>query len=169
MRSASVVVVGLLVLACSRGDQPATDTAIGTTPKLLPGMYSLGDFSRLRWIEGRWRGSTPDGKNPFYEEYRFRDDSTIAKYGFPDSTFAKASDSSQIKLRGGVVRDESLTSSYQATRLDSAGADFAPDRGATNFFTWTPVSPTSWSATLRWTDKQGRPQTVEYVLQKFAR
>jgi hypothetical protein len=167
-KSARIALVSIAIIACSRGDSPPADTASSAKP-LLPGMYSLDDFSRLRWLEGRWRGTTQDGTNPFYEEYRFLNDSTIAKYSFADSTFAKASDSSQVKLRGGLIRDEGLTASWQVTRLDSAGADFAPDRGATNYFTWTPASPTSWTATLRWTDKQGRPQTVEYVLHKFAR
>ena len=167
MRKSHFAIVALMALACRRDNPPADTTSAARG--LLPGTYSIDDFSRLRWIEGRWRGNSPDGKSPFYEEYRFINDSTIAKYAFPDSTFGKASDSSRVQLRGGLIRDEGLKASWQVTRLDSTGADFAPDRGATNYFTWSPLSPTSWSATLRWTDKDGRPQTVEYVLHKFAR
>ncbi|MEX2154504.1 MAG: hypothetical protein WD825_14275 [Gemmatimonadaceae bacterium] len=56
-----------------------------------------------------------------------------------------------------------------ATRLDSTGIDFAPHHGGTNYFTWAREDSTKWNATLRWTDKDGRPQTLVYALHKFGR
>jgi len=109
-----------------------------------------------------------DGKN-FYEQYRVVNDSTIMMTGYPDSTFAQISDSARITLRGGTVSSEGATSRYVASRLDSTGVDFSPDRGAQNAFTWAREAADRWNATIRWTDGQGRPQTVVYALHRFGR
>ena len=49
-----------------------------------------------------------------------------------------------------------------------AGVDFVPIKGR-NAFTWTRESDTRWTATLRYTDAQGRPQTVVYAMHRFGR
>lgn len=42
----------------------------------LPGeAYKRKDIKKLKWIEGGWKGM--DGNKPFYEIYRFINDSTI--------------------------------------------------------------------------------------------
>lgn len=168
---AGSVVVLASVLACGRAgeNEPAdsVSAARDSTPAVA-GQYTLADFQRLRWLDGRWRGFQPDGKT-FYEQYRVLNDSTIVMVGFADSTFSKATDSSRVQLRGGTVSNEGRTARWVATRLDSTGVDFAPHHGATNHFTWAQESPTAWNATLRWTDKDGRPQSVMYALHKFGR
>jgi hypothetical protein len=170
--AASVVASVLLLAACGRPDrQIPVDTAAppaGAPGPVVAGKFTLDEFRRLRWLDGRWRGFMPDG-NKFYEEYQVRDDSTIVKYGFADSTFSKATDTSRVQLRGGTVSNDGHNSRWVATRLDSTGIDFAPQQGATNHFTWAQESPTQWNATLRWTDKAGRPQTIMYALHKFGR
>jgi hypothetical protein len=162
-----MMLVVIAVAACKPRDVAIVDSA-STGDMAAAGTFTIADFGQLRWIAGRWRGFMPNG-DKFYEEYRFLNDSTIVKYGFPDSTFAKASDSSHVQLRGGTVADESIRSRYVASRLDSAGVDFIPARGAQNSFTWAKESPTTWNATLRWTDRDGKPQTVMYALHKFGR
>lgn len=163
-----------LAVACSKADDRiAVDTADrvagGLAPAAaVPGTYTLDDFRRLRWLDGRWRGFMADGKT-FYEQYRVVNDSTIVKHSFADSTFTNQSDSSRVQLRGGRISDESANSTWVVTRLDSTGVDFAPQRNATNYFTWAQESPTAWNATLRWTDNGGRPQSVVYALHKFGR
>ena len=129
---------------------------------------TLADFQKLRWINGPWRGFMASGER-FYEWYKFENDSTILKTEHPDSTFGTPSGESRIMLRNGIVVDSSLRSSYVATRLDSTGIDFAPRRGATNNFTWAREDATKWSATIRWVDKDGRPQSVLYALHRFGR
>ena len=166
-----IVLAAALVAACGKTDKtPPVDSAsvVRDTTAVVAGQYTLADFQRLRWLNGRWRGFMPDGKK-FYEQYTFLDDSTIEKHAFPDSTFTKPASSSRVQLRGGTVADESPAARWVATRLDSVGVDFAPHHGATNHFTWAQESPTTWNATLRWTDKDGRPQTVVYALHRFGR
>ena len=144
------------------------------TPSATAGTNSPGvsigptDFSTLRWLEGSWRGTLPTG-GYFYERYHFADDSTIATQSFEDSTFASASDSAQIVLRGGKVYDRSAKAEWVATRLDSTGIDFTSTHGASNDFTWLRLSPDSWRATLSSTDAQGKQRTTVYPMKRVGR
>jgi hypothetical protein len=109
----------------------------------------------------------PDGGH-FYERYRLLDDSTIAMSAFPDSLFARATDSSRVAIRGGTVVNEGGTR-WVATRLDSSAVDFASERDASNNFTWTPDSPDRWTATLRSIDRDGHPHTIVYPMERIRR
>ena len=161
--------IGLVALACAKGDGRGTDSAASpAVPAPDPVTVSVADFQKIRWITGPWRGFMANG-GKFYEWYKFENDSTILKTEHPDSTFGTPSGESRIMLRNGVVMDSSARSVYVATRWDSTGADFAPRRGATNRFTWTREDTTKWSATIRWTDKEGRPQSTLYALHRFGR
>jgi hypothetical protein len=157
--------------ACGgRSDSDTTKVAASqpVSPPPVAGRYTVDNFRGLMWLAGQWQGFMPDGSR-FFERYRFLDDSTIIKHTLRDSTFREVSDSSRISLRGGVVADDGGSARWVATRLDSIGVDFAPERGARNHFTWAREDSTKWNATLRWTDEQGRPQTVVYALHRFGR
>ena len=164
-----LIVAGLA--ACSSKDVPEPVTGDSTppapaVPAVAPATVTLDEFRKLHWLAGRWRGFMADGKT-FYESYEVQNDSTLVMSAYPDSTFSRASDNSRVMLRGGRVMNEGATARWVATRLDSTGVDFAPDQGARNAFTWTRESPTRWSATLRWTDRDGRPQTTVYALHRI--
>ena len=167
------LIVLVLVTACSAKDVPEQATgdssaAAPAVPLTTPATFTLDDFRRLHWLDGRWQGFMADG-GKFYEQYRVENDSTIVMTSYPDSTFGTAEGTSRITLRNTQVTSESATSRYVATRLDSVGVDFAPDKGARNAFTWARETDSKWTATLRWTDKDGRPQTTVYALHKIGR
>lgn len=173
--SASRALGSLLIatlVACSGKEvketpQAAADSSIAP-PRATPGHFTRDDFARLRWMQGRWEGFMSNGQR-FYEEYAFVDDSTINMTSFGDSSFSRAGDHARVTLRNGLVHNVGATARWVATRIDSAGIDFSPDSGAKNSFTWARESPTAWNATLRWMDKDGRPQTVVYALHRFGR
>ena len=100
---------------------------------------------------------------PFFEGYRWVDDSTMRKYDFKDSTFSAPTDSSEIVLRGGKVRNGSERQSWVVVALDSVSARFAPQRGASNGFEWRRGSPGSWTARLTW-DSAGVARERVYEL-----
>lgn len=165
--------IALAFSACGRSGRDSDTTKVAASQPVSPapvaGRYTVDNFRGLMWIAGQWQGFMPDGKR-FFERYRFLDDSTILMHAFRDSTFRQASDSARVALRGGIVSDEGANGArWVATRLDSIGIDFAPERGARNHFTWAREDSTKWNATLRWTDEQGRPQTVVYALHRFGR
>ena len=173
MKVHHIAVAAVISLSCSAdvpGNSGGVDSAraapvVASAPAAA---FTLDDFRRLHWLNGRWRGFMPDGKS-FYEQYRLLNDSTLLMTGYRDSTFAAVADSARITLRRGTVSSENAASRYVASRLDSTGADFSPERGAKNAFTWARESADRWSATIRWTDNQGRPQSVVYALHRFGR
>ena len=147
-----------LVAACERSAPvPATDTPARTAVSFSP-----TQFAQLRWLEGRWRGEG-GGAPPFFEAYRWVDDSTIRKYDFGDSTFNTPVDSGNIVLRAGQVRSGSPTQSWVAVALDSVSIRFAPERGASNGFEWRRGAPGSWTARLTW-DSAGVARERVYEL-----
>ena len=143
-----------------RGDTSSQASASG---KSKP--YSLADFRHLRWLEGRWRGTLPQG-GYFYEQYRSLDDSTIAMHAFADSTFTRATDSARLSLRNAVIANDGIGARWVATRIDSSSVEFVPRVGASNGFGWTRESPTRWTATLHGTDSAGRTQHTVYSMER---
>jgi hypothetical protein len=174
VRMVALVAAAVTVVACAREARQNVDTVaadagrVGPATPPVPGAFTAADFARLRWLEGRWRGFMPDGKT-FYESYTIDNDSTIVKQSYADTTFTNPTDRSVIQLRGTTVSDEGGNSRYVATRIDSMGVDFAPERGANNHFSFAREDATKWNATLRWTDAQGQARSVVYALHRFGR
>jgi hypothetical protein len=135
---------------------PAATPAQSAANPAAAARITPGDFRKLRWIEGSWRGSG-DGQKPFYERYRFADDSTLIVDSFPDSTLAGVSESTHFELRGGTLGNASTTTRWVASRLDDRSADFVPAMGVRNTFTWRYESPDRWTALLHWPASDTRP------------
>ena len=117
----------LLLLACN--GQARDDTAT----------HSLADFQALRYLEGDWRGSGYEG-GPFYESYRFVNDSTIEMTPWTDSTMTTPREQSQYMLREGVI------GTSKGARLVSVNED--GHRFETTSYGWTfrQISPDRWTA-----------------------
>lgn len=144
MRSPLVVLALLLtVSACRKAEpEPAPAPAAVTPAEVTP-----ADFESLRWLEGHWRG-TGGGVPPFYEGYRFVDDSTIQGLMYADSTLSVVTDSSRIVLSEGTLTSRGVNSISTATEIDSIHVRFETSEGRGNTFTWTRESPTTWTAVL---------------------
>jgi hypothetical protein len=120
----------------------------GQSASYLSTPVPLSRFRELTWLIGRWRGSSR-WSPAFYEQYRFRDDSTIAMTAYTDSTFrSETADSSIIEWRGGQVQSRTPRSTYEAI-------EFAPGRirfrrgGATDGgHRFTRVTADEWTATI---------------------
>jgi hypothetical protein len=141
------------------------DTSVQTSALGKSKPFSLADFRHLRWLEGRWKGTLPQG-GYFYEQYRSLDDSTIAMHAFADSTFTRATDSARLTLRNAVIANEGIGARWVATRIDSAFVDFVPRVGATNGLSWARESPNRWTATLHGADSAGRTQRTVYPMER---
>ena len=135
-----------------------------------PAILGAADLRALRWIVGTWRGSG-DRQSPFYERYRFVDDSTLLMEGFKDSTLAQVTESSRYELRGGRFANAGPADAAQwvAVRLTDGAVTFAPVRRARNRFTWRPVSTDEWIADLVWppADAASAPRTRTYRLVRW--
>jgi hypothetical protein len=135
-----------------------------------PATLRPADLRTLQWIVGTWRG-TGDGQSPFYERYRFVDDSTLLVETFRDSTLAEVSESTRYELRGGRFANAGLATAPQwtAVRLADGAITFAPVRRARNRFTWRRLSADQWIADLAWpaADASGAPRTRTYRMERW--
>ncbi|MEO5567065.1 MAG: hypothetical protein ABIR92_01145 [Gemmatimonadaceae bacterium] len=163
-----LALVAISATAACKQDQPAADYQTPGAPAApMPVKFSLADFQHLRYLEGTWRGTMPDGK-PFYESYRFVNDSTILQGGHPDSTFATKTDSSRFEFRGGEVIHGSGTT-YHAAELDSTTVDFRADVDPKTHFVWTREGADAWTARLFRAGPDGAEQVTVYPMQRIRR
>lgn len=155
----------LRVLASALG---MTLVACGAAERVRPPLaakVTAAQFGQLRWLEGRWRGAEAAGR-PFFEAYRFLDDTTILSLSFADSTFTTVTDSGRMQLRGDTVTSGWPIPERVAIALDSASVAFsAPLRGG-NGFSWHLEGPGAWTARLPW-DSAGVARVRTYDMRAF--
>jgi hypothetical protein len=153
------------VAACGgEQEQPAPPPSAPEVPAIT---VSLDQFKSLKWLEGKWRGTLNDTM-PFYEQYRFVNDSTIESLGFADSTMVPPRDTGFITLRAGKVQNGSGDRYYLVSEIDSGSVHFEPRERANNAFTWKREGD-GWIATLRWKDSSGNPVQRTYVMKPIGR
>jgi hypothetical protein len=150
------------VAGCSSNTPRVDTTAAATAPA-----FTAQNLRMLGWLEGKWRGTLPDGK-PFFEGYRVLNDSTIAKYDYPDALATTPSDSGLITLRAGRITSGSGAMIWGVTQLSDGFVRFDPVQGARNSFVWRRTSAAEWIATLMWPATTNRPAgEVVYVMKRM--
>lgn len=132
----------------------------------IPKQITPADLAKLRWIEGSWRG-TGGGVPPFFERYKFENDSTLVVEGLADETFSKVNETTRFELKDGSFGATDGDSGSVATALDDNSITFAPTGKSGNFFRFQRESDNSWKAILNWTDKSGAPKERVYLMERF--
>ena len=141
-----MVVLLLSLAACNRGQQ---DQA----PK--PKTLTAADLQKLHWIEGSWRG-TGVNQPPFFERYRFENDTTLAVDHLEDETLAKVTETGRYELKNGEFRSGSGSRGYVATALDDSSITFE-SLSVRSKFIWKRESKDSWTAHLSWLASGDKP------------
>jgi hypothetical protein len=150
---------------------PAVVLAQGSTSSAWARLTAR-DLARLQWIVGDWRGTGVDGTSqaPFYERYRFADDSTLVVESFADSTWRAPTETTRWELRRGRLTNPGRGAQWIASRLDARSIEFAPLARARNSFRWARVGdrgkPAEWRATISWTDASGTRQRRVYRMER---
>ena len=143
---ATAALLALLLAACHRSPDAPTNQPAATK-------FSTADIAKLRWLEGTWRGSGVD-QAPFFERYRFENESTLAVDTFPDEKLEKVEDTSRFELKNGQFGN----GSYVASSIDDNAINFEPVPGkANNSFRWERVSADAWKAVLKWAASGNKP------------
>ena len=137
------------------------------SPSPIPKHITTADLAKLHWIEGTWRG-TGGEVPPFYERYKFENDSTLVVETLADETLTKVNDVSRFELKDGHFGSGTADSGSVATALDDNSITFAPLGKARNFFRFQRESDNSWKAILNWTDKTGAPKERIYQMERLA-
>ena len=165
-----LVPIAFIIFATACGQTPnppvAANTPQSSPSAPVPKKITAADLSKLRWIEGSWKG-TGRGVEPFFERYKFENDSTLAVETPTDDTFTKVSDVSRFELKDGNFGYNSGESGSVAIALDENLITFAPLGKARNSFTWQRESNDSWKAILNWTDKDGKPKERIYNMTRL--
>lgn len=127
--------------------------------------FESADFQKLRWLEGRWVGNAP-AEAPFYEEYRFPNDSTLVITYYADSTFSRATGGAKVYLSVEHVYQTLGPSQWAAERVDKDGAYFVPLVNAATSLIWAYQSPDGWTSTMR-SAASGQERTTVYHMRRL--
>ncbi|HUS12808.1 MAG TPA: hypothetical protein VMZ30_20225 [Pyrinomonadaceae bacterium] len=165
-----IMMINLAGCAQTKSDAGGQNAAPQSSPLASPSrstqpkQVTPADLAKLRWIEGTWRG-TGGEVPPFYERYKFENDSTLIVETL-DETLSKVSDVSRFELKDGHFGSGTADSGSVATALDDTSISFAP-LGKGNFFRFQRESENSWKAILNWTDKNGTPKERVYLMERL--
>lgn len=121
-----------------------------------PASITLEELKKLRWIEGTWRGTGVD-QSPFFERYKFENDSTLLTESFADETLAKVTEVTRYELKDGQFGNGGEGSRWVLTHLDDESAKFEPVAKARNSFVFQRESKDKWKATLTWPANGDKP------------
>ena len=145
-----------------------TELSAGTSSPQEPAKkFTVNDLKKLRWIEGTWRG-TGEGAQPFFERYRFEDDTTLAVETFENEKLEKITDTTRFELKDGAFAGGNEGSLWTASAIDDKSVRFSPVAKARNTFRWETVDKDTWKAVLNWpanADKPARERT--YKMERF--
>lgn len=144
IRLLRIATVSLLVAACTADSRDEAPESAAQQSAAAPGdagsaAHTIADLQALRYLEGDWRGSGYEG-GPFYESYRFVNDSTIEMTAWTDSTMSTARERSEYALRDGVIRSGS---GGRLVSVDENGHHF---RSGSSAWTFRQISPDRWTA-----------------------
>ena len=171
-RISAVILTSSLVLltvaGCARNQSASpVQKASAPSPSPSPKLITTADLMKLRWIEGSWRG-TGDQQPPFYERYKFENDSTLMVETLADETMSKVNEVDRFELKDGHFGKTASDSGSVAIALDENSITFAPLGKARNFFRFQRESANSWRAILTWTDKDGAAKERVYHMERLA-
>jgi hypothetical protein len=165
---APAMIAAVLFVAVLGSAQNRTEPSAGTPSAQDPAKkFTVEDLKKLRWIEGTWRG-TGEGTQPFFERYRFEDETTLAVETFENEKLEKITDTTRFELQDGAFGGGSEGSRWEAKAIDDKSVTFLPVAKARNTFRWETVDKDTWKAVLNWpanADKPARERT--YKMERF--
>lgn len=122
--------------------------------------YSLNDLHRIKWIEGKWKGTYKT--KPFYEIYQFTNDSTleIISYEWNGKDSSNSSKSILKWKDGAYYLGDQLN--WKVTEITDSSIKMKPINKASNDILWRYNDSTSWDAILN-----SSKETAEYHMQAY--
>jgi hypothetical protein len=149
------------------GCASSSPTQPSASPSPSPKTLTAADLRKLRWIEGSWRGSG-DIDKPFYERYKFENETTLVVEGIADDKFEKVNDVSRFELKDGHFGKSRGESGSVAVALDENSITFAPLGTAKNSFRFQRETADMWKAILTWKDATGTMKERVYVMERVS-
>jgi hypothetical protein len=162
----TIVSVMFVIGACGAATQSNQSSPQTASPSPQPKTITAADLTKLRWIEGSWKG-TGDIDKPFYERYKFENETTLRVETLADETFAQVTDTSRFELKDGQFGSSSGESGSVAIAFDDNSITFAPLGKARNSFRFQRESTDTWKAVLNWKAADGTPKERVYKMERM--
>ena len=140
------------------GSTPPAQTANVASPQAqntASNKFTEADIAKLKWIEGTWRGM--DGDKPFFERYRFENETAMIVETLADDTLAKVSETSRFQLLDGEFTHTEGNQSSAASSITDKSVQFVPTSGGGNSFRFERQSDGTWNAILEWPSSPNKP------------
>jgi hypothetical protein len=128
-------------------------------------MFTVSEFNHIRFLEGRWEGTGPDGAK-FYEQYAFSNNAEMKTNRFKDSSFVERTDGSNVKFENGEITSTWNEFTWKASEMKPGKACFSPTK-APSSFCWEQISESLVHVTQRWSDEKGNPQQFVIPLRRL--
>ena len=166
---------------------PAASTPAPTGSSSSKGKFTPADLAKLKWLEGTWKGT--GGEKPFFERYRFENDSTLAVETFADESLAKIVDTTKFELKDGEFGHDMGVRRAVASSITENAVQFVPAPTYTrpaangsgpppqpggdqnqNSFRFERQSDGTWNAILQWPARDGKPESSKvYKMEPWPR
>jgi len=127
--------------------------------------YTPGQFAALKFLEGRWTGTAPDG-TAFFERYDFPDPGTMRLRRFADPNFVAMSDETRIALADGRIGGRWDDHDWQAVELADGLVRFEAG-DASGGFSLRRVDANTIEVVQRSRGPKGRPQVHTSLLHRL--
>ncbi len=153
-----IALVFISVNACAKGDAQQNSATASSSNDAKPAStpsnkFTPADISKLKWIEGTWRGM--DGDKPFYERYTF-DGTTMIVQGLNEDG-SPDGEAGRYELKNGEFGKGEGEKRSAASEITDTYVQFVPGPSAKgNSYRFT-KQPHGWDALLEWTATAGRP------------
>ena len=150
----------LAMTACAPADSSTDRSGNSSHPSGLTVNYTANDLDKIKWIEGKWKGTYKT--KPFYEIYHFTNDTTleIISYEWNGKDSSKTSKSLVYWKDGAYYLGEELN--WKVTEITDTSIFMIPNNKASNEILWKYHDSTSWDAILN-----GQKETTEYHMQSY--
>jgi hypothetical protein len=144
-----VILTGTIACAESGSSSDTQTPTAAPASTVTPKTVTTAELQKLKWIEGTWRG-TGETQPPFFERYRFENDSTLVMEELADESLSKVNGTTRYEL------------------LDDTSVTFSPLISGRNSFRWQSESKDTWKAilTLPATAKAPAKETI-YKLERI--
>ena len=157
MKKIIIILVTLAAIGCGGSKEektPAADTPV------VARQYGKDDLKKIKWIEGKWKGLYKGA--PFYEIYRFVNDSTLESiaYEWDGKDSSKTSRSYVYFKDGAYYLGEKQN--YKVISISETEIKMLPNVEANNDILWKYRDSTGWDAILK-----GVKETNTYNMEHF--
>jgi hypothetical protein len=157
MKKIIIILVTLAAIGCGGSKEEKVPEADQT---VTAQQYGKDDLRKIKWIEGKWKGLY-NGK-PFYEIYRFVNDSTLESTGYEwDGKDSSKTTKSYLHFKDGAYY-LGEKQNYKVVSITEGEINMLPNVEANNEVLWKYRDSTGWDAILK-----GKKETNTYNMQHF--